>query len=385
MNILLLSNFFSVGLEGTAIVFIHIAELLAKNGHKVWVVTNKFEGVEYPKHNNLKIVFISTPQKYQKNRRTTMKNTIQYIFSTIKTGLAITKNEKIDIIHSNGSIAGFAGSTISLFTKKNHILTIHNVYPQDFWKEWEKQPENSKFKAFLGKTQEKIVIKSRNSVIHTVSELVKENLEKLGVKKPIVVIPNAIKISESYNVPTNSSQFVLISRLVFYKNVQIILKALKIVKKKFPNVSFTIIGDGPYRKTLEELVDNLELRENVSFKGTVIDEVEKNKLIASSLALLLPSYYESFGLVILEAFSQKKPAIVSDLKPLSEIVEHNKTGLVVPPHNEKEWAKTIEYALSYPEEIAKMGEHGRKVLEEQYNLDIFWNRISKMYDDVINK
>ncbi len=385
MNILLLSNFFSVGLEGTAIVFIHIAELLAKNGHKVWVVTNKFEGVEYPKHNNLKIVFISTPQKYQKNRRTTMKNTIQYIFSTIKTGLAITKNEKIDINHSNGNIASFAGTTISLFTKKNHILTIHNVYPQDFWKEWEKQPENSKFKAFLGKTQEKIVIKSRNSVIHTVSELVKENLEKLGVKKPIVVIPNAIKISELYNVPTNSSQFVLISRLVFYKNVQIILKALKIVKKKFPNVSFTIIGDGPYRKTLEELVDNLELRENVSFKGTVIDEVEKNKLIASSLALLLPSYYESFGLVILEAFSQKKPAIVSDLKPLSEIVEHNKTGLVVPPHNEKEWAKTIEYALSYPEEIAKMGEHGRKVLEEQYNLDIFWNRISKMYDDVINK
>ena len=107
MNILLLSNFFSVGLEGTAIVFIHIAELLAKNGHKVWVVTNKFEGVEYPKHNNLKIVFISTPQKYQKNRRTTMKNTIQYIFSTIKTGLAITKNEKIEIIHPNGNISGF--------------------------------------------------------------------------------------------------------------------------------------------------------------------------------------------------------------------------------------------------------------------------------------
>jgi len=381
MKILLLSYFFSAGLEGTAIVFINIAELLAKNGHKVWVVTNKFEGVEYPKHNNLKIVFISTPQKYQKNRRTTMKNTIQYIFSTIKTGLSITKKEKIDIIHSNGGIAGFAGSIISSFTKKKHILTIHNIYPQDFWKEWENQPENSKFKAFLGKTQERIVIKSRNSVIHTVSELVKENLEKLGVKKPIVVIPNAIKISESYNVPTNSSQFVLISRLVFYKNVQIILKALKIVKKKFPNVSFTIIGDGPYRKTLEELVDNLELRENVSFKGTVIDELEKNKLIASSQALLLPSYYESFGLVILEAFSQKKPAIVSDLKPLSEIVEHNKTGLVVPPHNEKEWAKTLEYALSHPEEIAKMGEHGRKVLEEQYNLDIFWNRISKMYQD----
>jgi len=385
MKILLLSYYFSEGLEGTAIVFINIAELLAKNGHKVWVVTNKFEGVDYPKHNNLKIIFISSPQKSQKKQSTTIKDTIQYIFSTVKTGLAITKNEKIDIVHSNGGIAGFAGSIISLFKSKNHILTIHNVYPPDFWKEWIKQPENSKFKAFLGKIQEKIIIKSRYTIIHTVSELVKENLVKLGVKKQIVVIPNAIRSSESYNVPTNPFQFVLISRLVFYKNVQIILKALKIVKKKFPRVSLTIIGDGPYKKTLEELVDNLELRNNVTFKGRIINQVEKNKLIAISHALLHPSYYESFGLIILEAFSQKKPAIVSDLKPLSEIVEHNKTGLVVPPHDEKEWAKTLEYALSHPEDIAKMGERGRLVLEEQYNLDIYWKRISNMYEDVFNK
>jgi len=385
MNILLLSHYFSVGLEGTAIVFINIAELLAKNGHKVWVVTNKFEGVNYPKHENLQIIFISSPQKFEKKHRTTIKGTTKYIFSTVKTGLSITKNEKIDIIHSNGGIAGLAGSIISMLTSKNHILTIHNVYPKDFWKEWSKQPENSKFKAFLGKIQEKIVLKSRYKVIHTVSELVKENLIKLGVKKPIVVIPNVIRISESHNVSTNPFQFVLISRLVFYKNVQVILKALKIVKKNFPQVSFTIIGDGPYRKTLEKLVDNLELKENVSFVGTVIDETEKNKLIASSQALLHSSYYESFGLVILEAFSQKKPAIVSDLKPLSEIVEHNKTGLVVSPHNEKEWAKTLEYALSHPKEIAKMGEHGRMELEEHYNLDVYWKRISKMYHDVINK
>ena len=197
MNILLLSDYFSAGLKGSANVFINIAELLAKNGHKVWVVTPKFEGVAYPKHDNLKIVFISSPKKYEKKPRTTINDTTKYIFSTVKTGLSITKNEKIDIIHSNGVIAGFAGSIISMLTSKHHILTIHNVYPQDYWKEWVKQPENSKFKAFLGKIQEKIALKSRYKVIHTVSELVKENLIKLGVKKPIIVIPNAMCISES--------------------------------------------------------------------------------------------------------------------------------------------------------------------------------------------
>jgi len=118
MNILLLSYYFLAGLEGTAIVFINIAELLAKNGHKVWVVTNKFEGVDYPRHENLKIVFISSPKNYEKKRSTTLQDTTKYIFSSIKTGISITKNEKIDIIHSNGGIAGLAGSIISKITSK---------------------------------------------------------------------------------------------------------------------------------------------------------------------------------------------------------------------------------------------------------------------------
>ena len=127
MRILLLSYFFSAGLEGTATVFINIAELLAKNGHKVWVLTNKFEGVDYPKHNNLKIVFISSPQKYQKRQGTTMKDSIKFIFSGVKTGLSVIKNEKIDLIHSNGRIAGLAGSLISTLTSKSHIRRLQKM------------------------------------------------------------------------------------------------------------------------------------------------------------------------------------------------------------------------------------------------------------------
>ena len=384
MNILLLSYFFSVGLEGTAIVFINIAELLAKNGHKVWVVTNKFEGVKYPKHENLKIVFISSPQKYQKKQRTTIYDTIRYILSTVKTGASIVKNEKIDIIHSNGGFAGLAGSILSMITSKDHILTIHNVYPKDFWKEWAKQPGNSKFKAFLGKIQQNIVIKSRYTVIHTVSELVKENLEKLGVKKPIIVIPNAIKFSEPCKVTTNPHQFVLISRLVFYKNAQVVIKALKIVKKNFPQISLVIIGDGPYRKTLEELANKMELEDNVTFKGTIVDEAEKNKIIAGSLALVFPSYYESFGLVILEAFAQRKPVLASNKRPLSEIVENQKTGLLISPYDKDEWAKTLEFVLKEPIEAKKMGENGHNILKEKYTLEQMNNKIIDMYYNVVN-
>lgn len=385
MNILLISYFFSAGIEGTATVFINIAELLAKNGHKVFVVTNNFEGIDYPKHENIKIVFISSPRKLKKIRITTIKDTIQFIFSTVKIGISVSKNEKINLIHSNGGIAGLAGSIISMLASKNHILTIHNIYPKEFWKEWAKQPGNSIFKAFLGKTQEQIVLKSKYSVIHTVSELVKENLEKLGVKKPIVVIPNSIKITEPYLTKTNSFQFVLIGRLVFYKNVQVVLKALKIVKEKFPQISLIIVGEGPYRKTLEELVNKLDLQDNVNFMGTITDEFEKNKIIASSQALVFPSYYESFGLVILEAFAQKKPVVASNMKPFSEIVKDKLTGFLVSTHNENEWSKVIEYMIKNPQKLSEMGEAGRKFLEEQYNTDLMQKRVIEMYDMVFQK
>jgi len=383
MKILLLSYYFSAGLEGTAIVFINIAKLLAKNGHKVWVVTNKFEGVNYPKHENIKIVFVSSPRKIQTIRKTTISDTIRFVFSTFRVGLSIAKKEKIDLIHSNSGIAGIAGSFISSLTSKPHIITIHSVYTEEFWREWTRQPGNSSFKAFLGKISEKLIVQSKHSAIHTVSEVVKDNLEKLGEKKPINVIPNAIQINDPIIEDVNPFQFIVISRLVVYKNVQVILKALKIVKKKFPKVNLLIMGDGPYRKTLEGLVDSLELQDNVKLLGTVMDEEEKNKYLASSQALLHASYYESFGLVILEAFSQKKPVIVSDIKPFSEIVEDGKNGILVPPNDEKKWAQAIISILSKPEDTSKMGESGRQTLKEKYSLEKMNAKIMDIYHQTL--
>jgi len=60
MNILLLTRYFSNEVGGGYYLFSIIAELLAKNGHKVWVITNKVKGIENPKHDNIKIIFSSS-------------------------------------------------------------------------------------------------------------------------------------------------------------------------------------------------------------------------------------------------------------------------------------------------------------------------------------
>ncbi len=385
MKILLLSYYFLPGFEGSTSLITIMAELLAKSGNEVWVITRKFEGVNYQSHPNIKLVFVSSTLPFENRMKTSFGETNKFTISAIRAGFRIIKNEKIEIIHSN-AIAWLPGSFLSMFSSKPHIILIHDLYSTDpnFWKEWQKQEGNSRLNAFFGQLLEKLMIHSRHSAIHTVSDTSRDDLIKFGAKKPIFVIHNAIPIKEAKTGDTNPYQLVYVGRLVFYKNLQVTIKALKLLKENFPKINLIIIGKGPYCDNLERLVNQNNLQNNVIFKGHVSEE-EKNHLISTSQALVLPSLFEGFGLVILEAFMQKKLALVSDVRPLSDIVEHKETGLVIPAYDEKEWAKAIESIIQNPVAASNMGELGRKVLEEKYTLEKMQQKLENMYKEIVNK
>jgi len=383
MKILLISYYFLPGFEGSTSLVTIIADLLAKSGNQVWVITRKFEGVNYQTHPNIKLVFVSSTLPFEDRMKTSFGETIKFTLAGIRAGLKIIKKEKIDLIHSN-AIAALVGSWLSYLSSKPHIMLMHDLYSVDpnFWQEWKKQEGNSGFNAFLGKLLEKIYVHSRFAAIHTVSEASRDDLIKFGVKKPIFVIHNAIPIKDALNVKIIPYQFVYVGRLVFYKNIQVVINAVILLKEKFPKINLIIIGKGPYRNKLEKLMKQNNLQENITFKGHVSDD-EKNKLISSSQALVFPSLFEGFGLVILEAFMQKKPVLVSNVRPLSDIVEHEKTGLIVSANDEKAWATAIESVIGEPVKASRMGQEGRMVLEQDYTLNKMEKLVLNMYQDVL--
>ena len=171
-----------------------------------------------------------------------------------------------------------------------------------------------------------------------------------------------------------------IGRLVFYKNVEVILHAWSIVIKKIPDAKLIIAGDGPNKGSLEELVKKLNMTQNIIFMGYVTIE-QKSKLLAESNALLFPSTMEGFGLVMLESFQQNRPVITSNIPPMSDIIENNKTGFLIKPNDEKEWAEKIISIIKYPEISNKMGREGNKVLKEKYNQELFYKNLLKMYSE----
>ena len=386
MNVLLLSQSFSSTKGGGETLFSSMAKVLADNGNKVWVITNKVKGEQYPQHDNIKLIFVPPLLEFRGGHPPTFKDNLIYVLNTIVKGLSIIKKEKIAIIHSNNFSPSLAGSILSVITSKPHILAIYDIFSleKNFWKEWKKQKNISKFNAFLAPIFEKLIVKLKSKAIHTISDASKDDLLEFGVKKPIYLITPTIEFNDRLVNEVVPQQFIYIGRLIYYKNLEVVIKAIKILKKSHSKVSLIIVGGGPHRAKLERLVNDLKLEENIKFKGHLPDD-EKKRLLSISQALVFPSYIEGFGLVILEAFTQQKPVLVSNVRPMSDTVENNKTGFVISTHDENEWAKVMEKIISDPQKACVMGNAGSELLEKEYNIQRMYYKVIEMYKKNIDE
>ncbi|SHO42883.1 Glycosyltransferase [Nitrosotalea sinensis] len=384
MNVLLLSQFFSTTRGGGEYVFSIIAKKLAED-NKVFVITNKIEGENYIKHKNIQVIFVPPVLQYRGGLPPGFSDNIRYTINAVRQGLKTIKNEKIDIIHSNNFAPALAGSILSSLTSKPHITTVHDIFSlcgKNYWKQWGKQSDISRLNVLVAPLFEKLSIKLRYSCIHTVSEATRDDLIKFGAKKPIHVIHNAVDMTPQNNIPPNPFQFVYIGRLVFYKNLEVVIKAIDIIKNTEPKIKLTIIGSGPHKQTLQKMVQDLKLEKNIQFKGYV-DADEKIKTLSESNALVFPSLCEGFGLVILESFDQSRPVLVSDLRPMSDIVSHKQNGLVIDPHDENLWAEHMLHLSKNPSESSEMGRSGNHVLQTKYSQDTLYKKIMEMYQTVV--
>jgi len=262
LKILLLSQFFSTTRGGGEYLFSILAKKLSENDHMVWVVTNKIIDESYENKTNLTLVFIAPTLKYEGGLPPTFLENLKYIVNGIKMGLRIIKNEKIDIIHSNNFSPAIVGSILSVITSKPHVTSIWDVFTlcgKDYWRKWAKQKGVSKIHGIIGPMFEKLVTKVPSKIIHTISDATKDDLIRFGTKKPIRVISPAIEESVKENVVQNPFQFIYVGRLVFYKNVEILIKAIHLAQMTEPKIKLLVVGDGPHKDHLSHNSEQEEM------------------------------------------------------------------------------------------------------------------------------
>lgn len=385
MNILLLSQLLSSTRGGGEYVFNLLAKKLAENDHNVFVITNRIKDEEYDKMKNIELIFIPPIIEYRGGIPPNAAQNLRYAVNAVLSGSRIIRKEKIDLIHSNNFAPALAGSILSIITGKPHIITIHDVLSlcgRNYWKIWGAQQKTMKINLLIASFMDRLIPKLRHSCIHTVSDATKEDLIEFGEKRPVHVIHNAVEnIPIAESIYPNPFQFVYVGRLLFSKNIEIVIRAIGIVKRKIPEVKLVIIGTGPHRKTLENIVKSLGLESNVKFRGHLSDE-EKITNMQESCAIVFPSVCEGFGIVILEAFVCKRPVLVSNVRPLSDIVTHEQNGFVIDPYDATLWANAFLKIIRNSDMAKSMGKNGFELLQKKYSIDLMYKKILEMYNEV---
>jgi glycosyltransferase involved in cell wall biosynthesis len=174
-----------------------------------------------------------------------------------------------------------------------------------------------------------------------------------------------------------------VGRLVYEKGAHVFVNAIPKVLEK-TNAKFIVVGDGYMKEQLSNLVRSMGLAHKVLFTGFVDDETLR-KLQKCADVSVVPSLFEPFGIVALEAMAAQSPVVVSDAGGLSEIVEHDVTGIKVYVNNPDSLAWGITRALLNKEYAETLKANAYKKVREFYNWNSIAQKTRTLYEAVLSE
>ena len=171
--------------------------------------------------------------------------------------------------------------------------------------------------------------------------------------------------------------FVLaVGRLVSYKGFSTLITAMQSVDAKL-----IIVGEGPLKIELQQLVEKLKLTQQVYFYGNA-NQSELKCLYHAADLFVLPSISENeaFGMVQLEAMACGKPIVNTDLNSaVPNVARHQQEALTVPPGSVESLANAMNQLLGQPEMAQKLANNGLKRVTMKYSLENFLREVESLY------
>jgi len=285
-----------------------------------------------------------------------------------------------DVIHAHsyGYFPTFSGAFAQLMRSIPLVVTTHS------------DPGGSSLsKRVFDRVVPALTIRRAHRVI-ALTSVEAGHLRRLGVHPDrIRIIPNGVDLSEFAGLPTRRSSGETM-KLLFVgrcyprqKGLEYLVRALALLPAR-PTVKLSIIGeDWGGVEGLQSLARAVGVERQVTFRGPLPrDEVVR--AFASTDIFVLPSLFEPFGIVLLEAMAAGVPVVASRVGGIVEVVEDGKTGLLVPPADPAGLAEALELLISDPGLRRVMAAEARRAAS-RYSWDLVIPRIIGVYQEAIRE
>ncbi len=209
-----------------------------------------------------------------------------------------------------------------------------------------------------------------------------------GIQKKMFVIPNPLppdweQRAFSKKVLVRPKDFPLtvltLARIVPGKGVDLVVEAFAFLPK---SVRLIVAGDGDQLNAIKHRASELGIFSRIAFAGWVVDE-EKQRLFDQADLFCLPSDYDSFGMIYLEAMANGLPVIALDGGPISDVVPHGRCGLLIKQKDPKQLAEAIR-SLMAPDLRQRMGKSGQRWVIDQFSARKVGQSIRSMLEEITN-
>jgi glycosyltransferase involved in cell wall biosynthesis len=284
---------------------------------------------------------------------------------------------KPDIIHVHSTFAGFITRLPLFFSFKRKYKVIYCAHG------WSFLIDTSKIKRHVYLFIEKLLSKVTDRIINISHYEHNQALLYGFPKEKCVCIPNGVKLKKTLPDQTNELtqidhskiNILFVGRFDKQKGVDILLNAIPKIKRK--DIHFYLIGDTVLSK--QRINKN---NENTTFLGW-LDNTKVNLWYRQVDAVIMPSRWEGFGLVAIEALSHEKPVIASNRGALPEIIIDGVNGYIFDLHNEDQLLSIIEKLDK--DILKKLGKKGNDIYKEKYISERMNLEISKLYRSVLEE
>lgn len=207
-----------------------------------------------------------------------------------------------------------------------------------------------------------------------------------GIDPNLTLTRSREEVRRSLGISDTSPLVGISGTIRFWKGQDVVVKAIHLLKKTFPNITCLIIGDSPkdqaeYEGKLHGLIEELAISNNVRFLGhqdRVFDFI--NAIDVPIHASTVP---EPFGRVIIEAMSLEKPIVASRAGGVTEIVVEGETGLMFTPGDANELAACVAKLLENPDLARTMGRNGKLRVKEFFHADQTVKQVMALYREIL--